>query len=91
MKPDFLLLCREIRCGHEIGFRDIHLQCIAVDGNSRFDLELMLAPADAIMVAKYVIAANREAWRGSRRPYDAGQQEGEPNWLDLCLPEGARS
>ena len=91
MKSDLLLLCREMTCGHEFGFRDVHLQCIAVDGNSKFDIELMLSPGDAITLARYVIAVNREAWRCGRRPYDAAPQEAEPNWLVPGLPEGARS
>lgn len=80
-RTDLLLLCREMRCGHEDGFRDIHLQCSAVDGDSRFDIELMLSPQDALALARYVIAVNREAWRGGRRPHDANPREVEPNWL----------
>ena len=90
MKSDFLLLCREMRCGHEFGFRDVHLQCIAVDGNSRFDIELMLSPGDAIALARYVIAVNREAWRCCRRPYDAAPNESEPNWSIQHQQVGAR-
>ncbi|GEM_PF-3690548 len=90
MKLDLLLLCRKMKCGHEDGFRDVHLQCIAVDGNSRFDIELMLSPDDAIALAQYVIAVNREAWRGGRRPHDAGPRETEPNWSIPKLHASAR-
>ena len=90
MKSDLLLLCRQMRCGHEFGFRDVHLQCIAVDGNSKFDLELMLSPGDAIALSRYVIGVNREAWRGGRRPYDAMPHELAPNWSIQHQYKGAR-
>lgn len=91
MKSDLLLLCREMTCGHESGFRDVHIECIAVDGNSSFSVELMLSPVDAILLARYVIAVNREAWRAGHRPFDAEPSDAEPNWSIHNLDEGALS
>lgn len=77
-----LLTCCTIYCSHEPGFRDLFLQTVGHDGQRIRNVELLIAPSDALNIARHVQSLNRQAWSAGKRPLDADFDESRPSWID---------
>ena len=77
-----LLTCCTIHCSHEPGFRDLFLQIVGHDGQRIRNVELLIAPSDALSIARHVHSLNRQAWSAGNRPLDADLDESRPSWID---------
>jgi hypothetical protein len=82
IETECLLTCCTIHCSHEPGFRDLYLQIVGHDGQRIKNVELLIAPADAMNIARHVHSLNRQAWAEGSRPLDADTDESKPSWIE---------
>lgn len=70
--------------GNAPGYRDINLifDLQPFDSTESTRVDVRVSAKDSIDILSHIVDVNRGAWRGSKRPIDAGENEQRPAWID---------